>query len=55
MTGAQEVFESFTKSDSDLYVELGMGTKHAVQGSGTVPFWTKSGGILRVTNVLWVP
>jgi hypothetical protein len=38
MTGARELFESFTESDSDLYVELGMGTKHAVQGSGTVSF-----------------
>jgi hypothetical protein len=33
------VFESFTKSDSDLYVEFGMGTKHAMQGFGTVQFW----------------
>jgi hypothetical protein len=47
MTGAREVFESFTESDSDLYVELGMGTKHAVQGSGTVPFRMESGGILQ--------
>jgi hypothetical protein len=31
-----------------------MGTKHALQGSGTMPFWIESGGILRVMNVLWV-
>jgi hypothetical protein len=55
MTGAREVFESFTKSDSDLYVELGMGTKHVVQGCGTVSFQMESSGILQVTNVLWVP
>lgn len=54
MTGTQEVFKSFTESDSDLYVELGMGTKHAVQGSGTMPFWMESEGMLRVINVLWV-
>jgi hypothetical protein len=55
MTGARELFESFTESDSDMYVELGMGTKHAVQGSRTMPFWMESGCVLRVTNVLWVP
>jgi hypothetical protein len=55
MTGAQELFESFTESDSDLYVELGMGTKHAVQGSGTVSFLMESRDVLRVTNVLRVP
>jgi hypothetical protein len=30
MTGTRELFESFTESDLDMYVELGMGTKHAV-------------------------
>jgi hypothetical protein len=54
LIGARELFESFTKSDSDLYMELGMAGKHAMQGSGTMPFWMESGGILRVTNVLWV-
>jgi hypothetical protein len=55
MTGAWELFESFTESDSDVHVELGMGTKHAVKGSRTVPFWMESGGMLRVMDVLWVP
>jgi hypothetical protein len=55
MTGAREVFESFTKFDLDLYVELGMGTKNAMHEFGTMPFQMESGGILRVTNVLWVP
>jgi hypothetical protein len=50
-----ELFESFTTSDSDVHVDLGVATKHAVKGSGTVPFQMESGGILRVTNVLWVP
>jgi hypothetical protein len=36
-------------------VELGMGTNHAVKGSGTVPFWMELGGVLRVMDVLWVP
>ena len=49
-----ELFESFTKSNSDMYVELGMGTKHIVQGYGIVPFLMESRGILRVKNVLWV-
>jgi hypothetical protein len=55
MTGSQEVFESFTESDSDTYVELGVGTKHAVKGTGTVPFQMESRGVLRVMNALWVP
>jgi hypothetical protein len=49
------LFENFTEFDSDMYVELGMGTKHTVQGSGTVSFQMDSGDVSRVTNVLWVP
>jgi hypothetical protein len=55
MTGARELFESFIESDSDMHVELGMGTKHAVKGSGTIPFQMELGGVLRVMDVLWVP
>jgi hypothetical protein len=55
MTGARELFESITETDSDMCVELGMGTRHAVQGTGTVRFQLESGEMLRVTNVLWVP
>jgi hypothetical protein len=55
MTGARELFESFTESDSDLYVKHGMGTKHAMQGFGTVSFWIELGDVLKMTNVLWVP
>jgi hypothetical protein len=54
MTGAWELFENFTESDSDVHVELGMGTKHAVKGFGTVPFRMEL-GVLRVMNMLWVP
>jgi hypothetical protein len=50
-----ELFDSFTETGSDLCVELGMGTKHAVRGSGTMSFWMESGDVLRVSNVLWVP
>jgi len=38
MTGAHEFFESFTESESNVYVELGVGTKYAVNGSRIVPF-----------------
>ena len=48
------MFERFTESDLDLYVELGMGTKHAMQGSRTVSLRMESGDALRVTNVLWM-
>jgi hypothetical protein len=36
MTGARDLFESFIESDSGMYMELGMGTRHVVQGSGTM-------------------
>ena len=49
------MFESFIESDLDVHVELGMGTKHAVKGSRTVPFIMESGGVLRVMDMLWVP
>jgi hypothetical protein len=38
MIGARELFEKFTESNSNVYVELGVGTKHVVKGSGTMPF-----------------
>jgi hypothetical protein len=31
MTRAQDLFDSFTKFDSSMYVELGMGSMHVVQ------------------------
>jgi hypothetical protein len=55
MIGSTELFDSFTETGSDLYVELGVGTKHAVQGSGTVSFRLESGEVLRVSNMLWLP
>jgi hypothetical protein len=32
-----------------------MGTRHAVQGVGTIRFQLELGEMLRVNNVLWVP
>jgi hypothetical protein len=55
MTGAWELFESFTETDSDLCVELGMGTKHVSAGIWNNVIQMESGDVLRVTNVLWVP
>jgi len=55
MTGAEELFEKFTEYDSDMHVELGMGNKHAIKGSITIPFWMELGGVLRVMDMLWVP
>jgi hypothetical protein len=54
MTRAHDLFEIFTVSDSGMHEELGMRTKHVVQGSGTVSFQMESGDVLRVANVLWV-
>jgi hypothetical protein len=44
MIGARELFESFIESDLNMFVELGVGTKHSVQGSETMPFWMVSRG-----------
>jgi hypothetical protein len=55
MIGAQEVFKSFTESDSEMHVEFGMGTMHALKGFGIVSFQMESGGTMRVHYVLWVP
>jgi hypothetical protein len=38
ITGAKELFDNFIETGSDLSVELGMGTKHALRGSGIVWF-----------------
>jgi hypothetical protein len=38
MTGAHDLFKSFIVSDSGMYEELGMRTRHVVQGSGAVVF-----------------
>jgi hypothetical protein len=32
------VFESFTESDSEMHVEFGMGTKHAMKRFVTMSF-----------------
>jgi len=55
MTGARESFESFTELESEVHVELGMGTKHALKGSRTMSFRMESRRMLKVMDVLWVP
>jgi hypothetical protein len=50
-----ESFDNFGETSSNLCVELGMGTKHVVQGSSTISFRLESGEVLRVSNILWVP
>jgi hypothetical protein len=52
--GAQNLFKSFIESDSDMYMELGMKTRHVVQRFGIVVFQMESGDVLLVPNVLWV-
>jgi hypothetical protein len=55
MTGAWEIFKSFKNLDLNMHVELGVGTKHSLKGTGTIPFHMELGSLLRVMNVLWVP
>jgi hypothetical protein len=55
MTTTRDLFESFKEPDPCMYMELGMETRHVIQGSGTVVFRMESVDVLRVTNVLWVP
>jgi hypothetical protein len=38
MTGAQELFDTFIDTGSNLCVELGTRAKHAIRGSGTISF-----------------
>jgi hypothetical protein len=52
MTGARELFENITEIYLDMCVELGMRTRHAVQGIGMIRFQLESREMLRVTNVL---
>jgi hypothetical protein len=54
MRGAQNLFESFTIYNSGMYVELGMRTRHVVQGFGAVVFQMELGDVEQVENVLWV-
>jgi len=51
----RELFESLIDTDSRMCVDLGMGNRHAVQGSETMCFQLELGDVLRVTNVKWVP
>jgi len=51
MTGARELFETFTELESNVHVELDMGTKNAIKGFGTMPFYMELGGMLRVMDM----
>jgi hypothetical protein len=42
MTRARDLFESFKEPDPGMYMELGMETRHVIQGSGTVVFQMES-------------
>jgi hypothetical protein len=55
MIGEQDLFVSFTVSDSGMHKELGRRTRHAILRSGAVVFQMDSRGVLRMKNVLWVP
>jgi len=43
MTGAKDLFVSFTVSDLDMYEDLSRRTRHVVQGYGAVVFQIESG------------
>jgi hypothetical protein len=55
MIGAQELFKSFIELDTDVHVEIGMGTKNAIKGCETIPFQMDLSGLLIVMDMLWVP
>jgi hypothetical protein len=55
MTMAQYFFMIFKEYDSSMYEELGMVTRHVVQGSRVVVFQMDSWDVLQVDNFLWVP
>jgi hypothetical protein len=55
MTEARELFNSLTKKDSGIHVELGDDAKYAVKVEGTILFQLESGGLLEAHDVLYVP
>jgi hypothetical protein len=46
MTGAQDLFESFTVSDSGMYMELGMEDQACSTGIWNNGIWMESGDVL---------
>jgi hypothetical protein len=55
MTRTRVMFLSITDIDSDMHVDSGVNTTHAVEGVGWVRFQLESGGYLEVARVLLVP
>jgi hypothetical protein len=46
MTGAWEIFNSLTKKNLWIHLELGDDSKYVVKGEGTILFQLESGGLL---------
>ena len=55
MTIMRSMFISVSETDSDMHVDSGFNTMHAVKGVGTVDFQLESGGSLKVEKVSHVP
>jgi hypothetical protein len=55
MTGMRTMFLSVSETGSDLHVQSGASTMHAVKGVGCVKFQLESGGSLEVDEVMFVP
>ena len=54
MTGMRSVFLSVLEMGSDLHVQSGASTMHAMKGVGCVRFQLESRGSLEVAEVLFV-
>jgi hypothetical protein len=48
MTGMRSMFLSVSETDSDMHVDSGVDTTHAVKGVGTMDFQLELGGSLKV-------
>jgi hypothetical protein len=55
MTGLRSVFLDLTEIDSDCRVNCGASPQLAVKGVGRVRFQLESGGLLEVSEVLYIP
>jgi len=55
MTEAQELFCNLTKSDLNLFVELGNDSKKAMKHGGSIKFQLELGRTMEAKGVLFVP
>jgi hypothetical protein len=55
MMGMISMFLGVSETNSNMYVDSGEKTTHAVKGVGTVDFQLESGGSLKVAEVSHVP